>query len=250
MSTETTTAYDAAINDIQSRISALQGVLDSLLQLRAQISGSPIPPPQPVDRSNGSDTTIRHDTFFGMTIGDAANKYLMMVKATRSTGAIADALEQGGLKHSSKDFNTTVRSVLGGRKDFLRVNGDWGLTAWYPAMRNKEDKRGKTSTTPKPAEPTPQSIQPEAQTEQKRKPTRNLKEWAPTGAGVPIVRFLATYPGATHSAKQIAAEIGSDKPDSIASLLSQFANKGRIARGNPFGYLANEETIRAAASLG
>lgn len=35
--------------------------------------------------SRPNETAVQHDTFFGMTIADAAKKYLNMMKATRST---------------------------------------------------------------------------------------------------------------------------------------------------------------------
>ena len=81
-----------------------------------------------------------------MTIADAAKKYLMMVKKTRSTADIAIALEQGGLKHSSTNFPNNVRTIIWQKPDeFLRVpNGDWGLVEWYPGKG-----RGRQAAKPK-----------------------------------------------------------------------------------------------------
>src|ERR1035441_8974357 len=124
------TPYDAAITDVETRIRNMQNALDTLKQLRASALGEPLPSGAGVSRS--IDSEVQHDSFFGMTIGDAAKKYLAMVKGTKSTADIARALETGGLKHTSKDFPTTVRSILGPREDFIRVpNGDWGLSEWY-----------------------------------------------------------------------------------------------------------------------
>lgn len=139
--------YDAAIADLESRIDRLQGTLDTLRQLRTQADGAA---QTPNTSRHGSDADIAHDTFFGMTISDAARKYLGMAKATKSTGEIAEALERGGLKHSSKDFPTTVRSIIGPRDEFLRTpNGDWGLSEWYPNMR-KEKKPKENGKHEKP----------------------------------------------------------------------------------------------------
>lgn len=137
--------YDSAIESLEAQIRYLQSVLDSLKILRSGPDGTPL-----VFSSGGSrdaETDVRHDTFFGMTIGDAAKKYLTMVKATKSTSEIAEALERGGLKHSSKDFPTTVRSILGPREDFTRTpNGDWGISEWYPrAKKAKPEKPKKTA---------------------------------------------------------------------------------------------------------
>lgn len=123
----------------------MQITLETLKQLRAQPEGNP------ATFASGSfgrpsETEVRHDTFFGMTIGDAARKYLTMTKITKSTADIATALEQGGLKHSSQNFTTTVRSVLGQRDEFTRVgNRDWGLAEWYPGAG-----RGRKAESDKP----------------------------------------------------------------------------------------------------
>ncbi len=62
--------YDAAIEELEVQVRHLQSILDSLKLLRSGPDGSPL-----AFSSGGSrdtDTEIRHDTFFGMTIGDAA----------------------------------------------------------------------------------------------------------------------------------------------------------------------------------
>jgi len=133
--------FDSAIAELECQVVKLQTALETLKQLRsggtytataASITSGARP----------GDADVQHDSFFGMTIGDAARKYLSMVKTTKSTAEIAEALERGGLKHSSKDFNTTLRSILGPREEFVRVNKDWGLTEWYPGMR--KDKKAKS----------------------------------------------------------------------------------------------------------
>jgi hypothetical protein len=140
------TPYDAAVDEVGAKIQGLQSALDTLLRLQADHRG-----PNPSARAASGDAEVSHDTFFGMTIGDAAHKYLGMVKVTKSNTEIAKALEQGGLKHSSKSFTTTVRSILGARADFLRVpNGDWGLAEWYPGMgRGKKPKAERHPPTKK-----------------------------------------------------------------------------------------------------
>ena len=137
--------YDAAIADVEARIRSMQMALDTLRQLRASALGEPAPAPGTVSRP--PEAEVQHDTFFGMTIADAARKYLTMMKATKSNSDIAAALEQGGLKHSSKDFPSNVRSIIGHREDFLRVpNGDWGLAEWYPGQgRGRKPKAAKSA---------------------------------------------------------------------------------------------------------
>jgi len=141
----TSSPFDTAISELENRIRNMQITLETLKQLRTQPDGGVISS----GFSRPAENEVRHDTFFEMTIADAVRKYLTMVKVTKSTADIADALERGGLKHSSKDFPTTVRSVLGQRDDFTRVpNGDWGLSEWYPgAGRGRKPKSEKQTIT-------------------------------------------------------------------------------------------------------
>ena len=166
-----------------------------------------------------------------------------MVKATKATGDIASALELGGLKHSSKDFNTTVRSVLGGREDFLRVNGDWGLTEWYPGMRNKDKKV--TLKQPSPIKSVESTIANEMESHKSESLPKAKKNWVPSGYGLQIVEMFCDAPAVVFSAKDVAAYLGTNKIPSVASLLSDLATKGRIGRGEKSGYKANEETMKA-----
>lgn len=132
--------YDTAIQDVERQIEDLQRTLETLFQLKARHDGTAGVPITAARTAGNAE--ISHDTFFGMTIAEAAQKYLAMTKVTKSTADIAAALEQGGLKHSSKDFPANVRSIIGQRDEFVRVpNGDWGLGDWYPGLgRGKKPK--------------------------------------------------------------------------------------------------------------
>src|SRR5438477_13138557 len=93
------TPFDSAVAEVQAKIEEMKTTLATLLRLQTEYGGAPSGPAR-----GGGETEISHDSFFGMTIADAAKKYLGMVKATKSTAVIAEALERGGLKHSSKSF--------------------------------------------------------------------------------------------------------------------------------------------------
>lgn len=86
-------------------------------------------------RSSG-DQTIRPDEFFNMSILDATEKYLNIVKKPQSLNAIVAALTNGGFIHQSKNFGATVFTTLRRAEDrgdrVLRVQKNWGLTGWYP----------------------------------------------------------------------------------------------------------------------
>ena len=86
---------------------------------------------------------VEADSFFGLSIPEAARKYLGMQKKTQSTQEIAAALERGGLTHQSGNFGNTVGSVLaridGAGGDIVKLaRATWGLAAWYPNARRKK----------------------------------------------------------------------------------------------------------------
>lgn len=69
--------------------------------------------------------------YTGMTIIEAAKKFLAIVQRPASTKEIVLALEQGGLQHKSKDFYSSVYAILRQRQqshgDVKRVANDWSL---------------------------------------------------------------------------------------------------------------------------
>src|SRR3989442_8693709 len=83
---------------------------------------------------------IPSDAFFGMrSIGDAARKYLSLVKRKQTTRQIVEALERGGIPHKSKTFYSTVDTALqrlaeqeGGA--ITRIGSEWGIASWYPGQ--------------------------------------------------------------------------------------------------------------------
>lgn len=208
--------FDAAITELEARIRNMQITLETLRQLRAEggISSAPISPPA---SGRLKDSEVQHDTFFGMTIGDAAKKYLIMMKVTKPTADIATALEHGGLKHSSKDFPTTVRSVLRQREDFTRVpNGDWGLTEWYPGMG-----RGKKSA--------PEKQQP-AQAKAKPEPKAKSAEAASSTRRERILTTMQADPGKEWTALRISKATNDPQRKYIQAMLSTMAKEGEIVK--------------------
>jgi len=112
---------------------------------------------------------IEKDTFFNMSIADAAVKYLrMMNKKPQPTNSVIDALEKGGLKRSAYQ---TVYSILSRRHDqvgdVVNVNGDWALQEWYGNGKPKPGKKKKTEGSPaEEIESADETKQPEPETPQ------------------------------------------------------------------------------------
>jgi biotin operon repressor len=211
---ETTSPYDAGIADVETRIRSMQAALETLKQLRASYLGEPTPPAASTSRP--SETEVQHDTFFGMTIADAARKYLNMMKATKSTADIAAALELGGLKHSSKDFPSNVRSIIGHRDDFIRVpNGDWGLMEWYPGQgRGKKPKATKTA---------------------KRKAGKRRKAANGPTLEYRIVDLMKTDANKDWVSSEVAKSLGAQR-ESVQSTLSRLAKEGKKITKAEKGY--------------
>ncbi len=122
--------YIAVLADLEERKAKLDAAIEGIRAILGESSGIPI---------KKASKEIESDSFFGISIVDATKKYLRMVKSKKSTTDIVTALEQGGITHTSKNFTTTVYSVLfremNKTGEIVRVGQDWGLAEWYPGMR-------------------------------------------------------------------------------------------------------------------
>jgi hypothetical protein len=201
--------YDAAIADVEVRISALQVTLDTLKDLRAQSGGS-VP--------TGSTGDIPHDAFFQMTVVDAAEKYLRLAKKTKPNPELADALLKGGLKSTSQNFSEMVRSVLFRDSRFVRVNSEWGLSEWYPGMRKA--RAGTPETPPEPKAPNQPPTKAAAQKKTGFSPD-SLK-----GRTLGLLDSNATE---TFDSPKIAGRLNAEAPSVSAALASLYAD-GLILR--------------------
>jgi hypothetical protein len=148
--------YEAVILDLESKISSLQATVANLRNISSIVSQiSQAPTTSPAQRATQNVADFGHDAFFGMTVGEAAKKYLKVVKKTVSIPVLVDALLAGGLKSASTNMRENVRSILGRHPDFVRINGEFGLAEWYPgrkpATRRKvADRDAEELTEPEP----------------------------------------------------------------------------------------------------
>lgn len=121
---------------------AIFGV-EQLLGLPTSSGDGDMPASAAIPSENGTprDARIREDTFFGMNIVSASQKYLEMRKKPATPVEIANALAQGGLPSQSARLHNTVNSVLNRNSRssspiFAKVKrGMWGLRVWYPNYR-------------------------------------------------------------------------------------------------------------------
>jgi hypothetical protein len=127
--------YEPVIAELKAQIEECQRVIVTLEMLRSKGSPTPATPAGSVIAHVGAGISFSNDSFFGMTIADAAKKYLTGIKKTATARAIAEALLAGGFKTAAKAFIESVRSILSKSPSFVLVNGEFGLAEWYPGRK-------------------------------------------------------------------------------------------------------------------
>jgi hypothetical protein len=127
--------YEAVLADLEAKKTSIEAAIAGIrqmLNLGAQLGvGS-------AGTKGVESNAVESDTFFGMSIGEGAKKYLRMIKRKQTAAKIAEALEAGGFQHTSKSFPNTVRTTLlrmAVDGDVVQVGKEWGLPEWYPGYR-------------------------------------------------------------------------------------------------------------------
>lgn len=129
--------YEPVIWALKAQIEEWQKMVERLEWMRANgtVGGAPVlATAQPAVSKNGGPV-FSNDSFFGLTIAEAAKKYLGAIKKTASVRAISDALIAGGLKSAAKNPVENVRSTLSRMPAFVLINGEFGLAEWYPGRK-------------------------------------------------------------------------------------------------------------------
>ncbi len=135
--------YEAVLGDLEAKRAALDGAIVAIRQMLAAGANSGTAGGVTVRQVDPEN--IPNDAFFGLSIGEAAKKYLTLVKRKQSTRAIADALERGGLPHTSTNFLNTVTTMLSRQarvdSELTKVGREWGLAAWYGNRRASQPRK-------------------------------------------------------------------------------------------------------------
>jgi hypothetical protein len=98
--------------------------------------------------------TIHPDSFFGLSIIEAAKKFLKMARRAQHLNAIADALAQGGLKRPADNVMSGILVRAAKGREVIKVGkGMWGLTEWYPKPPKEpiEDRRKRAAPRKAPS---------------------------------------------------------------------------------------------------
>ena len=139
--------YSDVLADLRLKQTALEQAITgitTLMKLGTVSGGGPAPISSSADPS--SPVEIPSDAFFGVSIVEATKKYLGMMKRPKTTQEIAAALVEGGYNHTSKNFYSTIFSVLARESgkptgEIVKVNDRWGLAEWYPNRRPTRSSR-------------------------------------------------------------------------------------------------------------
>lgn len=127
-------AYRVVLKDLERRkkviAAAIAGVTALLGESEAALQACL---PVPLSKTQ-EPRDVTSDSFADLTLTEAAQAYLDMVKESQSTAEIADALEKGGYPTESRNFRNTVRSVLDRHAktvgEIVKVHKNWGLAEW------------------------------------------------------------------------------------------------------------------------
>jgi hypothetical protein len=131
--------YRAVLADLEERRANLDAAIAGvrqLLKLAPEEGATVASAPQQKE----TEAAVRFDSFFGMTMPDAINKFLGMSKRPQPVGEITKALQEGGFPTTAKNLITSVGSTLTRMKlsgDVVSIQGKWGLSSWYPALRRE-----------------------------------------------------------------------------------------------------------------
>jgi hypothetical protein len=130
--------YEAVLADLRAQREELDRTIELIERRLIGLGVTPSAESRVPSRPDSEPREIASDTFFGMSIPDAIKKFLRIVKKKQPAMAIMKALEDGGLSHASKNFYSTVSTVLRrleGRGEIVQVGKDWGLVEWYPGLK-------------------------------------------------------------------------------------------------------------------
>lgn len=139
--------YGVVLADLEAKKSAIENAIAGIKMMLGQGQAT-------ATSSNGGtdiDTNeIPSDAFFQMPVPDAIRKYLRLVKRPRSVRDITDALEKGGITHTSKAFVNNVSTALfrnaNKENGFVKVKSEWGLMEWYPGRKIVKGAAGKSDS--------------------------------------------------------------------------------------------------------
>jgi hypothetical protein len=193
--------------------------------------------------------SLPRGALLGKSATEAIKLYLESVKRKQTNKEISDALKQGGVESTSKNFDSFVNSGLFRLKEtgeLLRFDDGWGLSSWYPeSFRTRVSEKSDTGKRkPKRKQPA-KTKAPGPATEAKAKSVKS-----PQGAGLEqrIEAFLRTDPARVFSDVDIVYAVGGSVRSNNLSL-GRMVKKGKALKRKD-GYQAPGDNLHEMPKAG
>jgi hypothetical protein len=141
--------YAAVLADLEARRASLDAAIAAVRALLGQgpaegVPGTDIARGTPQPQGEVRDASeIKPGTFHGMSVAEAARKFLEMTKTKQRTKDIVAAIQRGGIETTAGSFYSNVYTTLMRRKDFKRLGKNWVLEEWNPNVAAPEVKPAK-----------------------------------------------------------------------------------------------------------
>jgi hypothetical protein len=146
MSAETMN-YEAMLAFFEAKRAAAEKVIAGIKELRGLEKGD-VPANVLSSETVVESGFIPKGAFLGLTIGDAAKKFLAIKHEAQTTAQICEGLKQGGFHSTAENFLATAYSALAREEhssgDVIKVKrGLWALKEWHPGLRRVRAANGK-----------------------------------------------------------------------------------------------------------
>lgn len=119
--------YKAVLEDLKAKKAGLEQAIAAVEAIIGGLGDS-------AALAGSASKAIEPDTFIGLNILQAAEKYLQMTgRPAKTTEQITAALNQGGMSVTQGSVSTILRRSDTGDSPVTRVGRSlWGLASWYP----------------------------------------------------------------------------------------------------------------------
>jgi hypothetical protein len=140
--------YKAVLEDLRAKKASLEQAIAAVESILGGLG-------EATTLNGSASKAIEADTFIGMNIMQAAEKYLQMTgRPAKTTEMIAAALNQGGMSVSQGSISTILRRSDKGDSPVTRVGRSlWGLAGWYPNRPRRGQAEQVSKKPPSAAKP-------------------------------------------------------------------------------------------------
>lgn len=222
--------YAAIITDLEAKRAAIDNAIASLravagMGTTGNFDGVLPTAAMPYAASGGGG--IPDGAFHDMTLPEGIRIYLGFKRKPQSAREITEGLKKGGMKSTSKWFDKIVYATLDRLKkarDIVKIEGEWGLPEWYPALKRPGDVQRSPRLKGIPASSKKYVHKPNGR-KNKVKSVGKIE----TSPGVKVILYLNGNPG-SHSAEEVQGATGIKNLKVTSMLLGQLVKKGKVEK--------------------